>query len=129
MKIVFWPVLNHGEPGINATIAAECVARQDINAFWELHHHFFQNQADLWRADGDYYAQAAGSAGIDAAQFTACYDDGDARAHVLALDEGRRQRGIFSQPVFDVGGELLYGSQAFSTFEQLINAALQQIDG
>ena len=125
VRLVFWPVLNHGDPSVFSTLAAECVARQDIDAFWELHHRLFQNQADLWGAGRDYYIEAAGAAGVDPEAFAACYDDGDALAHVLALDEARRARGIFTQPVFDIDGELLYGSQSFDTFAGVIDAALE----
>lgn len=126
VKTVFWPVLNYGQPSTNATLAVECAARQNMDAFWALHHQLFQNQADLWRADRDYFIRAAGDVGADPDAFAACFDDGDALAHVLALDEERRARGVFSQPVFDIGGELLYGSQSFETFASVINAALAQ---
>jgi protein-disulfide isomerase len=126
VTIVFWPVLNYGEPSMNATLAVECVARQDMDAFWDLHHQLFQNQADLWRANRDYFIQAAASVGADPDAFAACFDDGDALAHVQGLDQVRRARGIFSQPVFDIGGEFLYGSQSFDTFASVIDAALAE---
>lgn len=124
MQLVFWPVVNHGEPSFNATLATECVARQDMGAFWQLHHTLFKNQIDLWRAGRDYYVQAAQEAGVDAEAFGACFDGEEARNHVLALDETRRARGIFSQPVFDIEGQLLHGSQSFETFAGVIETAL-----
>lgn len=124
VKLIFWPVLNYGEPSVRAAVAVECVARQNMDAFWELHHYLFENQADLWRADHDYFVQAATDVGADPQQFAACFDDGEARQHVLALDEERQARGVFSQPVFDIGGERLYGSQSFDIFAQAIDAAL-----
>lgn len=123
-RIVFWPVLNHGEPSVYSTLAAECAAQQDIDAFWDLHHTLFQNQIDLWQADRDYYVEAAVAAGLQRQPFEACYDGGAALEHVLALDEARRERGIFTQPVFDVNGELFHGSQSFETFAGVIEAAL-----
>lgn len=123
-KIVFWPVLNHGDPSVFSTLAAECVARQDIDAFWELHHRLFQNQADLWSAGRDYYVAEATAVGVDPELFAACYDGGEALDHVLELDETRRARGIFTQPVFDVNGEQFFGSQSFDTFAAVIEAAL-----
>ena len=124
VKIIFWPVLNYGEPSQLSAVAAECVARQDIEAFWVLHHHLFENQGDLWRAGRDYFIDAAASTGVDRDEFAACYDGGDALAHVLALDETRRNRGIFTQPVFDINGQLLHGSQSFATFAEVIDGAL-----
>lgn len=123
-KIVFWPVLNHADPSVYSTLAAECVARQDIDMFWALHGALFANQSELWSADRDYYVNAAVGVGADRAAFEQCYDDGDALDHVLELDRIRRDRGIFSQPVFDVNGEVFYGSQSFATFAQVIENAL-----
>ena len=125
-QIVFWPVLNHGDPSVYATLTAECVARQDAAAFWEIHRYLFENQNELWRADRDYFVDAARQVGVDEAAFTSCYDGGDALAHIMELDRIRRERGIYSQPVFDVNGELFYGSQSFQTFSDVINNVLSQ---
>jgi 2-hydroxychromene-2-carboxylate isomerase len=62
--------------------------------------------------------------GADAEAFAACYDGGEALDHVLELDETRRARGIFTQPVFDVNGEQFFGSQSFNTFAQVIEGEL-----
>lgn len=128
-RIVFWPVLNHGDPSVFSTLAAECVARQDIDAFWRLHHDLFRNQIELWRADRDYYVNAAVEAGAERNAFEACYDRGEALEHVMALDAERRERGIYTQPVFDVNGEVFYGSQSFDAFSQVIEAALANAGG
>lgn len=124
LQLVFWPVVNYGEPSFNATLAAECVARQDIDAFWQLHRILFQNQSELWRAGRDYYVEAAETVGVDPEAFGTCFDGTEARDHVLVLDETRRARGIFSQPVFDIEGQLLHGSQSFETFAGVIEAAV-----
>ena len=124
VRIIFWPVLNYGDPSLYSSITAECVARQDIDAFWALHRRLFQNQRDLWGAGRDYFIDAATAVGADRDTFASCYDGGDALDHVLELDTMRRARGIFSQPVFDIDGELLFGSQSFNTFAQVIEGAL-----
>ena len=87
VKIVFWPVLNHGDPSVYSTLAAECVAQQNTDAFWEMHHLLFENQRDLWSASRDYYVETAVSVGADQAQFEACYDGADGIARVLELDD------------------------------------------
>lgn len=125
-RIVFWPVLNHGDPSVFSTLAAECVARQDIDAFWRLHHDLFLNQIELWSADRDYYVNAAEEAGAERTAFEACYDGGEALEHVMTLDAARRERGIYTQPVFDVNGQIFYGSQSFEVFSQVIEAALAE---
>lgn len=123
-RIVFWPVLNHADPSVFATLTAECVAQQDIDLFWEIHEVLFANQSELWTAGRDYYVNTAVSVGAERAVFESCYDSVEAMDHVLELDAQRRERGIFTQPVFDVNGQLLYGSQSFNTFSEVIEAAL-----
>jgi protein-disulfide isomerase len=124
VKIIFWPVLNHGNPSVNSTLAAECAGRQDPALFWTLHGALFESQNDLWSADRDYYVSLAESLGADRATFEACYDDGSGLAQVMALDEARLQRGIFSQPTFDVNGRLFSGAQSYEVFMAAIDAAL-----
>ena len=41
--------------------------------------------------------------------FETCYDGPDGIATVLELDAIRRQRSIFSQPIFDINGEIFVG--------------------
>lgn len=125
VKVIFWPVLNHGNPSVYATLAAECAARQSGDAFWMLHRLLFENQADLWRADRDYFVRTAVSVGVDQAQFESCYDDPAALDDVLALDDERRRRGVFSQPVFDINGELLVGRRPFDVFAAAFDSLLE----
>lgn len=124
VKLVFWPVLNHGNPSLYSTATAECVAQQSTDAFWQIHHQLFTNQADLWSADRDYYVNAARSVGVDQATFETCYDSGAGVAYVMDLDAVRRNRGIFNQPVFDLNGQLFYGAQSYDTFAAAINSYL-----
>lgn len=124
VRIIFWPVLNHGNPSLFATLAAECAGRQNPDAFWTMHAYLFANQSQLYGADRDYFLTAAESMGLDREQFAACYDDEQALANVTTLDQIRRDRGIRSQPVFDINGQTLFGAQPFSVFQQVIDAAL-----
>ena len=123
-RIVFWPVLNHGDPSTFSTLTAECVAQQDVDLFWEVHEVLFTNQQDLWSADRDYYVNTAVDVGAEREAFERCYDSAEAIDQVLALDALRRERGIFTQPVFDVNGQVFYGSQSFAAFSEVIEAAL-----
>jgi protein-disulfide isomerase len=124
VKIVFWPVLNHGDPSVYSTMAAECVGQQSSDAFWAMHELLFVNQRDLWSAGRDYYVNAAVSVGADQTTFAACYDSPAALATVMSLDTLRTQRGVLNQPTFDINGQLFFGSQPFSAFDQAIQAAL-----
>lgn len=122
VKIVFWPVLNHGDPSVYSTLAAECAGQQDPALFWRMHSFLFENQSELWGADRDYYVETAVLLGADQAAFEACYDGPDGLDTVLALDAIRRERSIFSQPVFDINGNLLFGSQDYETFAQAFDS-------
>lgn len=122
VKLVFWPVLNHGNPSLYATLTAECVGQQDPNLFWAVHEFLFENQADLWQADRDYYVNTAVALGADQATFEACYDGPDGLATIMALDATRRDRGIFSQPIFDINGEIFVGAQPYESFAAVFDA-------
>ena len=122
VKLVFWPVLNHGNPSVYSTLAAECAGQQDPDLFWVLHEYLFEHQSDLWQADRDYYVNTAVALGADQAQFEACYDGPDGIATVLALDDIRRQRAIFSQPTFDINGEIFVGAQPYDSFAAVFDA-------
>lgn len=125
VKLVFWPVLNHGNPSVYATLTADCVGAQDPDLFWQIHEDLFENQGALWRATRDDFVAFAVAAGADQAQFETCYDDGAALARVMALDATRRERGVFSQPVFDINGRILGGAQPFPIFAEALQAALE----
>ena len=128
VRIIFWPVLNHGNPSVSSTVAMECAGQQDIAAAWELHNLLFENQRDLWSADMDYFVDLAGSIGLDTGAFATCYTGNEALDQVLKLDRIRQERGVFGQPIFDINGEgVLVGSQPIGVFEQAIEAV--QSDG
>jgi protein-disulfide isomerase len=123
VRLVFWPVLDHGNASLNAHAAADCIGRQDVDAYWQIHDQFFLNQGELWGADRDYFIEAAVAVGVDQAEFEACYDSGEGHATVTELDSIRRNKGIFNRPSFDINGQLLVGSQPFEVFAQFIEAA------
>ena len=125
VRIVFWPMLDHGNASLNAHAAADCIGRQSVDAFWVVHDQFFANQGELWQADRDYFVDAAVAAGVDQVLFEECYDSGTGHATVTELDSIRRNLGIFNRPTFDINGQLLIGSQPFSVFSEYIEAELQ----
>jgi protein-disulfide isomerase len=124
VRIIFWPVLNHGEPSAASTTAAECIGQQDPALFWAAHGVLFEKQDELWSAGRDYYASLAESLGADRDAFEACYDDGSGLAQVTTLDELRKERGIFGQPTFDINGQVFAGLQSYELFQAVIDAAL-----
>ncbi len=124
VKFVFMPVLNHGNPSVYSTLTAHCVGLQDPALFWTAHDQLFANQGDLYSADRDYYVTLATSMGADRAAFEACYDDGSGLSEVMALDELRRERGVFGQPTFDVNGRLFAGLPPYDAFQDVLDGAL-----
>jgi protein-disulfide isomerase len=121
VKIVFWPVLNHGDPSIYSTLTAECVGQQGSDAFWTVHELLFTNQRDLWTAGRNYYVDTAVRVGVDQATFEACYDSPSSLDAVLALDNLRRQRGVFNQPTFDVNGQIIAGLHSYEVFADVFD--------
>lgn len=125
VKFVFWPVLNHGNPSVYSTVTAECIGQQSPDLFWEAHDQLFGRQSELWSADRDWYVTFATEIGADQATFESCYDDGSGLARVMELDDLRRQRGVYSQPTFDIGGNLIAGLPSYEVFQQTLNTALE----
>jgi hypothetical protein len=74
------------------------------------------------RPDRDYYVNTAVAVGADQATFEACYDGEDGLATVMELDAIRRDRAVFSQPIFDINGEIFVGAQPYESFAAVFEA-------
>ena len=66
------------------------------------------------------------SFGLDQAAFEACYDSPDTLAEVMALDNIRRDRGIFGQPTFDANGLVFAGALPFDQFAVALDSQLAE---
>jgi protein-disulfide isomerase len=124
VKVIFWPITDFGQTSIDAAASAYCVGQQDVNAYWRFHDRLFEQYAETYGGDRDYFVNAAGAAGADQAAFEACYDGGEGHAIVTNLNQIRLDMGINRRPTFDVNGNLLFGAPPFATFDQLIQASL-----
>jgi protein-disulfide isomerase len=125
VRLVFNPILNHGDRSYQTHQAAECAAEQ--GRFWEFHNVLYKNQDSFW--GGDIRAtvkQLAAEHGLDTASFNACVDEQRYLDLIFSQDEIRQQRGIWGQPVFDINGEFLIGAQPFEVFQGVIEAQLAQ---
>ena len=109
LTYIFWPVLNHGNNSIFAHAAMDCVAHQDAKLGWDMHEVLFINQRSLWSASRDFFVEQASFVGADIPLFEQCFDSGEGVERVQALDAIRRDRGVRSQPVFDVNGDVVKG--------------------
>ena len=120
-QIIFWPVINHGNPSVYATVAMECAGQQDLESAWDMHNQLFNNLTALYSADLEFYIGMANNLGLDQDQFVACYGDQATVDHVMALDTIRRERDITGQPIFDIAGEgYLIGAQPYEVFVEAI---------
>lgn len=124
VKIVFWPVLNHGNPSVYSTLTAHCAGAQDPAKFWEMHEVLFENQNALWSATRDYFVDKAVSLGLDQSTFESCYDNPEALADVMALDNIRRDRGVYAQPVFDANGLIFAGALPYTQVAAALDSVL-----
>lgn len=124
VKIVFWPMLDHGRPSLDSVAAAQCLGLQNPDLYWTAHDVFFENQSQLWNAGRDWYVDTAVALGADQSAFESCFDGGEAHAFVTQLDEARRRQGIRQRPTFDLNGFLFFGNVPFNVFESYIEDAL-----
>lgn len=120
----------------DAALASYCAGEQ--NKFWDMHALLFANvigeDAGSF-TDKRIKAIAEKVDGLDVGQFNSCYDSGKYEDRVQEdFDEGTAA-GVNGTPAFlltyTVNGEtrtkLIEGAQPFSTFQQEIEAALNQI--
>ena len=99
--------------------ASECAAEQ--GKFWEYHDILFANQTALTIPSLKQYA---GQLGLNQSQFDSCLDTGKYASKVTAHAQEAQQVGVSGTPGTFVNDELVSGAYPFSTFQQLIEAAL-----
>ncbi|GAB4519683.1 MAG: hypothetical protein Kow0047_30960 [Anaerolineae bacterium] len=123
VKLIYWHVLDFGEPSLLAAEAAECAGEQ--GRFWEMNHALFENQAHLWRDTLEtIYGLAGQIEGLDQGQFKSCMVERRYLAKVKADDEARRARGIRFRPSFDLDGERIEGALPYEQMRSRIEVAL-----
>jgi peptidylprolyl isomerase len=81
----------------------------------------FANQSALDVASLKAYAAQLG---LETATFNDCLDTGKHTAEVQKDSQDARSQGITGTPTFLINGQLVKGAQPFSTFQQVIDAAL-----
>lgn len=120
----------------DAALAVYCAG--DQNKFWDMHAYLFANNMDV--EDGGAFIDKrikliAEKAGLDMEAFNSCYDSGKFEDRVKQDGEDGKAAGVDGTPSFvisyTVNGEkktkLLEGAQPFSTFQQELEAALNEI--
>ena len=116
-----------------ASMAAQCAARQDEDAFWTLHDAFFDNQAGLSPDNViDRAASYLDGSSIDMEQWRTCATDEGSDAHQSAasLVDTAMQTGeqvqVRGTPTFFVNGEMYRGARNPSALASRIEAALEE---
>jgi protein-disulfide isomerase len=119
----------------DAALAAYCAG--DQNKFWEMHAYLFGNTIgeDVGSFTPKRLKAIAEKAGLNVDEFSSCYDSGKFRDRVQKDFEDGRAAGVTGTPSFLVTytingqkkSELISGAQAFSVFQQKLEAALSEI--
>ncbi|RPJ29645.1 MAG: hypothetical protein EHM33_00235 [Chloroflexi bacterium] len=119
----------------DAALAMYCAG--DQNKFWEMHAHLFANVLgeDAGSFTDNRIKLIAEKTGLDMDAFNGCYDSGKYRDRVQQDFEDGQAAGINGTPGFlvkyTVNGEektkLIEGAQPFTTFQQELEAALNEI--
>lgn len=125
VKLVFNPMLDHGDRSLQAHQAAECAGEQ--GQFWPMHDLLFSFQAELFGGNPrETIKELATKLELDPEQFNTCMDEQRYAELVQGQDEYRRQLGIRTRPTFDVNGQFIIGPQRFETFQATIEPMLTQ---
>jgi protein-disulfide isomerase len=119
----------------DAALAAYCAGDQD--KFWDMHAHLFANALgeDVGSFTDRRLKSIAETTGLDMAAFNSCYDNGKYLDRVQQDFEDGQAANITGTPGFlvtyTVNGEtktkLIEGAQPFTTFQQELEAVLNEI--
>jgi protein-disulfide isomerase len=124
VKLVFNPILDHGDHSLQAHQAAECAGEQ--GQFWPMHDILFEQQTKLWADTRESVKTMAAELGLDTQQFNTCLDEQRYAGLVQSQDEHRRELGIRTRPTLDVNGQFIVGPQSFAIFQAAIDPMLIQ---
>ncbi len=124
VKLVFNPILDHGDTSLQTHQAAECAGEQ--GQFWPMHDLLFSFQSELWSDTGAKVKELATRLEMDHEQFNTCMDEQRYAELVQSQDQRRLDLGIRTRPTLDVNGEFVIGPQPFERFKAIIDLLLAQ---
>lgn len=114
-----------------AAIAAGCAAGQSEDAFWSLHDHYFDKQAEITPENViDQSRSALGSVGINMEEWESCAGDPtstsylEVQARVQFSMRTAQSLGANGTPAFFINGAFISGNQPLADFEALVEQAL-----
>ena len=112
---------------MQAAIAAECVRRQNPNAFWSFVDDIYRDQGAINPQNlRDHVNTYVGQLGLDQQVLNACIMAPAAEAQVTQDRSDGDTIGVNSTPTFLVNGIELVGLPSDKTFEYVVNSELQQ---
>lgn len=104
-----------------AALAAECVAEQKPEKFWEFTDKAFENQQLL---SADFYATTAKSLGINEKKFKTCVDEQKYASRVDSDTSEGTAAGVNGTPTSFINGVPISGAQPYETVKAKIDALL-----
>ncbi len=108
----------------DAHLAAQAsMAAHEQGKFWAFHDKLFANNSSLKKADLQKYAKQLG---LDMKKFNAALNSGKYKKYVDNDRAEAGRAGADGTPTFFVNGKRLVGAQPFSSFKQMIDAALKK---
>lgn len=110
-----------------AGAAAECVAEQDDDAFFEFKNALFDHQDTAseqdWSSTGFYTSIAEQNTDIDTEEMATCIDSGATQSQVRSDAATAQDVGATATPTVLVDGQLIQDWQNFGEIERAIEAA------
>lgn len=134
VRIVFrdFPLVELHPNAPPAHVAANCVADQGAEAYWQMHSLLFQTQS-AWNSLADpmsYFTQLAEQVGVDVAVFSSCVESGDKDAIIAAGIAEARAIGFSGTPSFQFvrnstqEGFPLVGAQPYDQFSAMLDTLI-----
>jgi protein-disulfide isomerase len=105
-----------------ASIAGRCVFRQNPAAFWDFHDWIFDKQAEMTVENlKAKLSEWVPTRGLDAIQFSRCYDSKSTEAEVNRNVADARALRVSSTPTLFVNGRMVPGSMPWQQLKAIID--------
>ena len=115
-----------------AHVAANCVADQGAEAYWQMHGLLFQTQS-AWNSLADpmsYFTELAQQVGVDMTVFNSCVESGDKEPIIAAGIAEARAKGFSGTPSFQLVRAAtdeafpLVGAQPYDQFSAMLDTLI-----
>lgn len=114
-----------GPESTKASVASECVYRQDSSQFWKYHESIFENQKDGFDTDSLVQIARDNTEGLDYEELRTCIDNRESIGDVRSDRQLGQSKGVSSTPTVYVDGRKVNNWQ-YSNLAQQINKALEE---